>query len=389
MFLLESTLFELLSFIIIMMASELLDPWDFWKNKLKSPKYILAPMVDHSELPWRMLSREFGCQVAYTPMFHAANFASSKKYRSKYFSTSKDDRPLIVQFCANNPDTLLEAANYVKDDCDAIDINLGCPQEIARRGKYGAFLQEDWALIESMVQKLLLNLGDQVAVSCKIRRLETVDETVKYAKMLEKAGCHFIGIHGRTREQRGCKTGLADWSHIKAVKDSLTIPVIANGNIQSGSDANKCLEFTNADAVMTAEGNLYNPALFLDKHYPAWEMAKKYLDYMSVYPIAAGMAKSHVFKLFHRCVSMEENVELRNKLGQANSLDKLFEIVDAFETKYRNQTNESQIMDISTLPVPPYLTQAHYRYEPQSKASLNDDKSNENQTHETQLKRRL
>lgn len=335
-----------------------MDPWNYWKDVLGSPRLVLAPMVDHSELPWRMLSREYGCQLAYTPMFHAANFATSKKYRNKQFSTCDNDRPLIVQFCANNPDILLEAAKHVIDQCDGIDINLGCPQEIARRGRYGAFLQDEWNLISEMVAKLRNNLDERLGVSCKIRRFDSLDRTVEYANMLEKAGCNFIGIHGRTREQRGCRTGVADWNYIKAVKEKTLIPVIGNGNIQSLKDAEDCFEFTGVDAIMTAEGNLYNPGLFLDKHIPAWVFAKKYLNYVEMYPIPPGMAKSHLFKLFHRCIAMDDNVDLRSKLGQSTTLEQLHDVVACFEKKYAaKQEDQSLIIPIQTLPVPPYLCQ--------------------------------
>lgn len=310
-----------------------------------------------------MLSREFGCQAAYTPMFHAAQFAQSKKYRQKYFSTCPEDRPLIVQFCANNAQTLLEAAKHVENKCDGIDINLGCPQEIAKRGRYGAFLQDDWDLIGDMVRILRNNLRNDLAVSCKIRRFDELDKTIDYAKMLEKSGCSFVGVHGRTREQRGCNTGLADWTFIKAVKNNLNIPVVANGNIQSLDDADRCLLFTGADAIMTAEGNLYNPCVLQNIHPPAWKMAAKYLDYIKLYPIPAGMAKSHIFKLFHKCVSMDENLELRSRLGQSTTIEQLYDVINCFEEKYRAQDDCDQSLPICTLPVPPYLCQSRYRYD--------------------------
>jgi len=303
-----------------------------------------------------MLSRDYGIPVAYSPMLHAANFASQKKYRIKNFSTCPEDRPLIVQFCGNNSDTLVTATSHVEQLCDGIDINLGCPQDIARRGHYGAFLQDEWDLIREIVDRLRNNLDPELAVSCKIRRFDDSSKTVQYARMLEKAGCTFIGIHARTREQRGCNTGLADWDHIKAVKESVCIPVIANGNIQSLRDANECLSQTKADAVMTAEGNLYNPAIFTDYHLPTWQVAKKYLDYVSKYPIPAGMAKSHLFKLFHKCVAMEDNAELRIKLGSSTTLDQLYDVVKCFEEKYAVE-DEDQSMRILLQPVPPYLCQ--------------------------------
>lgn len=108
-------------------------------------------MVEQSELPYRMLVRKYGAHICYTPMFHSRLFSQSADYRKKNFKPHKEDRPLVVQFCANDPDTLLKAAKYVENDCDAVDINLGCPQGIARKGNYGSFLLEKTDLIVSMV----------------------------------------------------------------------------------------------------------------------------------------------------------------------------------------------------------------------------------------------
>ena len=98
-------------------------------------------------------------------MFHAAHFASQPKYQQEMFDTSPDsieglapyDRPLIVQFCANDKDQWLKSAEKVVGRCDAVDLNLGCPQGIAKRGHYGAFLMEEWDLIKSMSELLPLS----------------------------------------------------------------------------------------------------------------------------------------------------------------------------------------------------------------------------------------
>lgn len=302
-----------------------------------------------------MLSREYGCDAAYTPMFHAANF-SSPKYRQKNFTTCPEDRPLFVQFCANNPNTLLAAAKHVEHCCDGIDLNLGCPQQIAKRGHYGAFLQDEWDLIADMVKTLRSSINENVAISCKIRRFDTIEKTVNYAQMLERAGCTFIGVHGRTREQRGHNSGMADWNYIKAVKDNVKIPVIANGNVQSLDDAHECLRFTGADAVMTAEGNLYNPCVFMNIHPPSWEVAERYLYYVEKYPIPVGMAKSHLFKLFHRSIAMEENKDILINLGKSTTMQQLYDAINMMKSKYQILDCD-QKLPITMQPVPPYLCQ--------------------------------
>jgi tRNA-dihydrouridine synthase 1 len=107
-----------------------------------------------SELPFRMLCRKYGATAAYTPMLHARLFSEGSKYREEHFTTCPEDRPLFVQFCANDPDVLVSAAEYVEEAADYIDLNFGCPQRIARKGHYGAFLMDDLPCVESLVRAL-------------------------------------------------------------------------------------------------------------------------------------------------------------------------------------------------------------------------------------------
>jgi tRNA-dihydrouridine synthase 1 len=267
-------------------------------ESLGSPKHILAPMVDQSEFAWRLLTRSFlppdlrTSILAYSPMLHAKLFAESPKYRASHFEplqpplslaqpgdsnhsktfdmqrdaymdgNPKIDRPLFVQFCANDPEHFLEAAKIVQPYCDAVDLNLGCPQGIARRGNYGSFLQEDWGTIHNLIRTLHEKLD--IPVTAKMRVLETKEKTLEYAKMVLSAGASIITVHGRRREQKGHNTGLADWSVLRYLRDNLPpeTVIFANGNILQHDDIERCLEETQADGVMSAEGNLYDPAIF-------------------------------------------------------------------------------------------------------------------------------
>lgn len=287
--------------------------WDHW-NKLGAPKLMVAPMVDQSELPFRMLCRKYGATAAYSPMLHSRLFAQDAKYRLKEFSTCPEDRPLFIQFCANNPDTLLEAAKLVQDDCDYVDINFGCPQRIAKRGNYGAFLMDDLPLVRSLVEKL--SSGLTTPVSCKIRMFPKLEDTLAYARMIEEAGCSLLAVHGRTRDQKDGKSIRADWGVIKAVKSALRIPVVANGNIRWLEDVDECIRATGVDGVMSAESLLENPALFAgyrmkpldssaaepddhDKKYSLNEptLVLEYLDFCDKYPVPARMIRAHVHRM--------------------------------------------------------------------------------------------
>lgn len=262
-------------------------------ESIGSPKYIIAPMVDQSEFAWRMLTRSFLPEsqrpsiLAYTPMFHARLFAETQKYRDSHFQPTLSsklspktsaptadpdtpyldghpalDRPLFVQFCANDPSSLLAAASLAAPFCDAVDLNLGCPQGIARKGHYGAFLQEDQALIHDLVKTLHETLP--VPVTAKIRILETKEATLAYARNVLDAGASILTVHGRRREQKGHLTGVADWDYIRFLRENLPAETVlfANGNVLQHGDLQRCLDATGADGVMSAEGNLSDPALF-------------------------------------------------------------------------------------------------------------------------------
>lgn len=185
----------------------------------------------------------------------------------------------------------------MESHCDAIDINFGCPQDIARKGRYGSYLQEDWKLIEKIVAKLSKNLS--VPLFCKIRVFESTEKSVEYAKMIEKAGCDLLAVHGRTREQRGANTGIASWKHIRAIKQALKIPVIANGNILYREDVYSCLEYTKCDGVMVAETHLYNPLIFTDADMTSIDALSEYLEICKSHKNSAATKhiKSHSFKL--------------------------------------------------------------------------------------------
>lgn len=302
---------------------------DLYKS-IGSPKTIVAPMVDQSELAWRILSRRYGAELCYTPMFHARLFATDEKYRKsmwcEYDGIPEIDRPLIVQFCANDPEYLLQAAQLVEDHCDAVDLNLGCPQGIARKGNYGAFLMDDWDLVYKLINKLHVNL--KVPVTAKIRIYDDWNKSLEYARMVLRAGAQFITIHGRTRDMKGQLTGLANWDILKYLKDNLPEGQVffANGNILYPEDISRCLKKVTCDAVMSAEGNLYNPGVFWtkddnkEKQFPRSDrLLREYFEIVKSHPSSNASKhamKAHFFKMLHEFLSVHK--ELRPVIGRTS-----------------------------------------------------------------------
>jgi tRNA-dihydrouridine synthase 1 len=346
------------------MSSTKLNGYDFYNQVLKSPKYIVAPMVDQSEWAWRILSNRYGAHLSYTPMISARAFVESEKYRRENFSTGAYDRPLIAQFAGHNPQTLLTAAKMIQEKVDAVDINLGCPQHIAKRGRYGAYLQDEWELIASMVK--LLHEELDVPVTVKIRIFPDVEKSIRYAQMLEAAGCQLLTVHGRTREQKGHNTGLADWEQIRRIKESVSIPVFANGNILYFKDIKACMDYTGVDGIMSAEGNLYNPALFTGKFYANWKLALEYLEIVKDFPNSASISavRGHLFKIFHAC--LPDNVDIRQNFATCQTLeeftDNVLELTARLQKIYGSE-EEFHDADVSKaiMELPKWVLQPYFR----------------------------
>ena len=199
--------------------------------------------------------------------------------------------------------------------------------------------------------------------------------------MLENAGVSLLTIHGRTRDQRGPNTGLADWQIIKKVKEALRVPVVANGNIQCLQHALDCMDQTGVDGIMTAEGNLYNPALFSGISPPAWKMATEYIEIArNLKRPALSCIRGHVFKILHHVFQQEEHRDMRDMLAQANGFDEIGRVAEEAKKRLENldETNEyasPRIMD-DLLKLPYWRCKPYVRPKPSETTENNSRKRN-------------
>ncbi|EFC41350.1 predicted protein [Naegleria gruberi] len=314
--------------------------YDFWRS-IGSPKYVVAPMVDQSEMAFRLLSKEYGATLAYTPMFHGMYFAYHKKYRARFYQFNPDlEGPVFAQFCTNDPETFVQCGKRVwdlsKQKISAIDLNLGCPQRIARRGRYGSFLMEDLQTVHSIINKAHLELP--MPVTAKIRIFEDLELTMNYVKTVVDAGAQVLCVHGRTREQKGANQNYADWTVIRAIREQFPqIPMIANGNIRTFQDVQDCLEYTRVDAVMSGEGLLENPALFNGGQFVhPLDISDKYVNICKThFPPDHNNIKRHLFRILDKYIP-EDRSDLRGILGKASLWEHYREFVD-YARKIENE----------------------------------------------------
>ncbi|XP_075455830.1 tRNA-dihydrouridine(20a/20b) synthase [NAD(P)+]-like [Ascaphus truei] len=221
---------------------------------------ICAPMVRYSKLAFRALVRKYGCDLCYTPMIVAADFVKSVKARDSEFTTNQGDQPLIVQFAAKEAQVLADAALLVCPFANGIDLNCGCPQRWAMAEGIGACLINRPELVSDMVRQIRNQVNNpRFSVSIKIRIHEDITRTVDLCRKAEAAGVSWITVHGRAIEERHQPV---HYDAIRTIKESMSIPVVANGDIKSLKEAENIHQVTGADGVMAARGLLANPAMF-------------------------------------------------------------------------------------------------------------------------------
>ncbi|XP_053728743.1 uncharacterized protein LOC128763686 isoform X2 [Synchiropus splendidus] len=206
---------------------------------------VCAPMVRYSKLAFRSLVRKYNCDVCFTPMIVAADFVRSAKARDSEFTSSRSDSPLVVQFAASEAQTLADAACLVAPFSNGVDLNCGCPQRWAMSEGYGACLIKKPELVRDMVRHVRNQVDNpNYTASIKIRIHKDLRQTVDLCQKAESAGVSWITVHGRTAEERHQPV---HYDAIKTIKDSVSVPVIANGDIKYLRDVESTHQLTGVD----------------------------------------------------------------------------------------------------------------------------------------------
>lgn len=226
---------------------------------------ILAPMAGVTDLPFRMIVEKFEPGLVCTEMVSAKALYYGDEKTKMLLNTNGEKKPISIQIFGSEPEVMGYAARYVSEIADILDINMGCPATKVVKNGDGSKLLLDLNKVEEIIKAVVTN--SKIPVTLKFRKGWDNEHIVacEVAKIAEKSGVSAITIHGRTRDE--FYSGKADLEIIKQVKNSVTIPVIGNGDIIDEESAKYMFEYTGVDGIMIGRGAMGNPWIFKQIQY--------------------------------------------------------------------------------------------------------------------------
>ena len=223
----------------------------------------LAPMAGVTDLAFRTICRELGAGYTITEMVSAKALCYQDKKSVPLLQLGEGEHPAAVQIFGSDPACMEQAAGMAaeRSGADIIDINMGCPVPKVANSGDGSGLMKNPELAVKVAEAVIRGAGGRpVTVKFRLGWDKGSINCVEFAKAMEEAGVAAVAVHGRTRTQM--YSGTANWDYIRAVKETVSIPVIANGDVFEPKDAVRILKYTGADMAMIGRGCFGNPWLF-------------------------------------------------------------------------------------------------------------------------------
>ena len=226
-------------------------------------RYLLGPMAGVTDLPFRLLCKEQGAGLLGMEMVSAKAILYQNKNTEKLMEIHPEEQPVSLQLFGSDPKIMSEMAKRIEERPFAIlDINMGCPVPKVVKNGEGSALMKNPSLVYEIVNAIVKAIEKPVTVKIRKGFDDAHVNAVEVARAAEEAGASAVAVHGRTREQY--YSGEADWDIIRQVKEAVSIPVIGNGDVTDGKDAQRMFEETECDGVMIGRGAQGNPWIFQD-----------------------------------------------------------------------------------------------------------------------------
>ena len=328
--------------------------WKIGNVSIKN-KIVLAPMAGISNTSYRKIIKEMGAGLIYAEMVSDKAICFSNEKTFDLLKMSEEERPIAQQIFGSDKESFVKAAQVIEETMhpDIIDINMGCPvPKVAVRAQAGSALLKDPDKVYEIVAAVVNAVNVPVTVKIRSGWDEKHINAVEIAKKCEQAGASAITIHGRTRAQG--YSGHADWNIIKQVKESVSIPVIGNGDVTSCYEAKRMIEETGVDGVMIGRGVLGNPWLikecveYLETGKEPSEvsfiekvsMMRKHYQLLTEdkdEKLALLEIRSHIIWYLK---GMPQSKEIKNKICQSKTTEDMFNIIDEYYNYLLNQKED-------------------------------------------------
>jgi len=264
-------------------------------NVILDNNIILAPMAGVSDLPFRLLCREQGAGMVCMEMVSAKAIYYNNRNTEALLEIHPQELPASLQLFGSDPVIMSEMAKRIEDRPFAIlDVNMGCPVPKVVNNGEGSALMKNPKLVEQILSSLVKAVNKPVTVKIRKGFDDASVNAVEIARIAEACGVAAVAVHGRTREQY--YSGNADWDIIARVKDSVSIPVIGNGDVDSPESAEALLKQTGCDGVMIGRAAQGNPWIFRE--------VTKYLETGEIVPRPDNQEKKDII-LRHAALQLQ------------------------------------------------------------------------------------
>lgn len=279
-----------------------------------SPPVALAPMVGLSHSALRSLVQaEGGVGLFFTEMLAAKRLPHDNQFCSPLLIRSDSEKPLIYQIITGNDADIEPAIRKLHElGADGVDLNLGCPAPMQRRQGAGAMLGNNNLQLQKILYKLRKNTELPLSVKIRLGHSLDVEQLRSFCLFLETEGVDMITIHARLNGEKFCRK--PRWAVIGAIKDAVSVPILANGGIFSPADARQCLELSQADGVMVGRGAVEQPWLCA-------EIAKE------IYGVGTGCKKNKKSDTYLQFIDLlEQRFAPERRLGRLKQFTRYFAV---------------------------------------------------------------